>query len=597
MTKQIRNIAIVAHVDHGKTTLVDSLLKQSGLFRDNQETNERMMDSNDLEKERGITILSKCTSIMYNDVKINIIDTPGHTDFRSEVENVLSMSEGVVLLVDAKEGIMSQTKFVTKQAVANKLPILVVVNKIDRDNARSKEVQEEVLDFLFGLDENLLETPVLYGSGRMGIIMSDLDRAEKAISEEQGDIKELFDKIISEFPAPKVDDQGDFKMRVSIVDMDPYFGRILIGKVVSGSAKIGDKLYTVNKEGQQESFRLNNLFQLQGIKKIPTEQVFAGDIVAVPGSEKSSFNDTISTNKDTEPMEQIEIEPPTLSIEISANSSPIAGKCGDKLNARQIKERLKYEDTVNIGINVVENGDTCQVFGRGELQLSILVENMRREGYEFTVGAPQIEKKNGQEPYEEVIIDVPHEFIGIVGEKMRHRGGQMTEMIEYDDHVRLIFHIPSRLLLGYTSEFLSDTRGNGVLSKIFLKYDKECKNSSIRKNGVMLATEKGTVTAYALDKYKDRGMFFVEPGDIVYEGMIIGEHNRENDIAINIVKSKQLTNFRTTGSDGVTSLQNVMNMTFEKAITFINDQECIEVTPKYVKMRKKILNSSMRKKG
>lgn len=582
----IKNIAIIAHVDHGKTTLVDAIFKQSGLFRSNQNLDERVMDSNAIEKERGITILSKCTSIQWKDHTINIIDTPGHADFGSEVERVLSVVDGFILLVDSVEGVMPQTKFVLHKAMEAKLKPIVVVNKIDRSLARSLEVVDEVMDLLFSMDPDAIECPFFFASGRDGYASQDL---EKAPSTEN--IFELLDKIVDYFDDPKIIDDNKPRAIAFMKDRDLHFGNLLICKVCSGEFNVKDTAILVNSNGEEvEKKRITKLFKFTGISKKEVESVKAGDIAVFAGFEQGTVNYNFITDPQTSIIKGPEIDAPTIAVTVSVNNAPTSGKEGDKLTSKQIVDRLLAEASTNVGIKVQDFKESCEVMGRGELQLGIIMENMRREGFEFTVSSPRIILKevNGKkmEPLEEVIVDVDVPHMGSVIEKLNSRGGELKDTKEFNNAIRLIFHIPSRAILSYNSELISDTKGTGTMSKRLIDYIEYKGEIRIRNNGVLISTETGRVTAYALDKLKDRGIFFIKPGDQVYTGMIIGENSKGEDLAVNPVKAKHLTNMRASGKEEGIFLPPPRIMTLENAITYIQNGECIEITPKNIRLRK-----------
>lgn len=596
----IRNIAIIAHVDHGKTTMVDQMLRQSGTFSSHEQMTERVMDSGDLEKERGITILAKCTSIEYNGNRINIVDTPGHADFGGEVERVLSMVDGVILLVDAAEGPMPQTKFVLSKALALGLKPIVVINKIDRGDARPDEVLNEIFDLFVNLNANdeQLDFPVLYAVGRDGWCVRDL-------KDEHEDLKPLFDLITDYVKEPVVDKNAPFSMLATILDYNTYVGRILTGKVYSGKANINMPIKSISLEGKLvEKGRLTKMFLFRGIKKIPVEEVEAGDIISIAGLEATNVSDTICDISIEKPIESTPVDAPTMSIMISVNDSPFAGKEGTKVTSRLLRERLLAEQESNVAITVKEtkDSDSFEVGGRGELQLGVLIETMRREGYEMSVGKPRVlfhMDENGKklEPIEEVVIDVDDEYSGCVVEKLSKRKGDLKEMKPCGHgKTRLILLVPSRGLLGYQSEFMTDTKGTGVLNKIFHSYQEYKGDIQNLRKGVLISTDQGEAVPYALFNIQDRGMMFVAPHDKVYEGMIVGEHSRDNDIIVNVLKTKKLTNVRAAGSDENVILTPPVKMSLEQMITYINDDELLEVTPKSLRLRKKYLTASERKK-
>ncbi|MCE2991707.1 MAG: translational GTPase TypA [Candidatus Jidaibacter sp.] len=598
---EIRNLAIIAHVDHGKTTMVDSMLKQSGTFRDNQNVAERVMDCNDQERERGITILAKCTSMNYDGIKYNIIDTPGHADFGGEVERVLSMVDGVIILVDAAEGPMPQTKFVLSKALALGLRPIVVINKVDRPDRRIDEVLNEIFDLFISLDANdlQLDFPVLYASGRSGW-------ASVRDDETGEDLKPLFDLMKSHVPAPNVDKEAPFAMLTSILAADLYVGRILIGKVYAGTAKVGSTVKSINLEGKQiEIGKLTKLFGFKGIDRIPIEVAEAGDIVAIAGMEQTSVADTICDPVVEVPLRSTPIDPPTMAITISVNNSPLAGTEGTKVTSRMILDRLQKEAETNVAIslNISEGGESFEVGGRGELQLGVLIENMRREGFELSVSRPKVlfkRDENNQllEPIEEVFIDVDEAYSGTVVEQLSMRKGEMKDMRPSNGgKMRIIFHVPSRGLIGYQSEFKNDTRGTGTLNRIFHSYQAYKGDLVGRRNGSLISNSNGEAVAYALWNLEDRGIMFVGPKTKLYEGMIIGEHNRDNDLEVNPIKGKQLTNIRAAGSDEAVKLTPPKLFTLEETLSYINEDELVEVTPKNIRLRKRLLDPNARKRA
>ena len=602
LTMKIRNIAIIAHVDHGKTTLVDGLLGQSGTFDGHKEMTERVMDSNDQEKERGITILAKCTAVHYEGYKINIIDTPGHADFGGEVERVLSMVDGVVLLVDAAEGPMPQTKFVLSKALKLGLRPIVVINKIDRHDERHDEVLNEIFDLFCSLDadEKQLDFPVLYASGRNGWCVNEIE-------DERKDLKPLFNKVIEHVPEPSVDESAEFKMLATMLSADKFLGRFLIGKVYSGKAKVNQMVKALNLNNQKvEEFRLSKLFTHLGVQKIPADEIIAGDIVTIAGMTKATVSDTICDVSSEIGVQSTPIDPPTMSITLSVNDSPFAGQEGDKVTSRLIRDRLWREAESNVAIKVRDvgsGGESFELGGRGELQLGVLVETMRREGFELIVSRPKVlfkraEDKSILEPIEEVTIDVDDEFSGIVIEKLNMRKGDMQDMRQSGHgKTRIIYHIPSRGLIGYQSQFLTDTRGTGILNRIFNRYDSYRGKIESYRNGVMISTETGDAVAYALWNLEERGNILIKTGDKVYAGMIIGESAKENDMEVNPLKAKQLTNVRASGSDDAIKLTPPRIMTLEDMMAYILDDELVEVTPKSLRLRKKHLDSNSRKRA
>jgi len=602
MSKTLRNIAIIAHVDHGKTTLIDQMLRQSGSFRANQNVSERVMDSNDLEKERGITILAKCTSVDRGDVRINVVDTPGHADFGGEVERILSMVDGVVLLVDAAEGPLPQTKFVLTKALKLGIKPIVVINKVDRGDARPMEVHNEVFDLFAALDatEEQLDFPTFYASGRDGWASEDL-----AVKTDTLD--PLFDKIVSYVPAPDVDPEASFAMLATILEYDAFLGRILTGRIYSGTAKVGMPIKAMDLNGNVlEQGRLTKLLSFEGIKRVPVEQAVAGDIVAIAGIEKATVSDTLCDISVSTPVTSSPIDPPTMSVTVSVNDSPYAGQEGTKVTSRMIRERLFKESEGNVAIRVTEadTKDAFEVAGRGELQLGVLIETMRREGFELSVSRPRVLFKadpiTGEklEPIEEVVVDVDEEYTGVVVEKISLRKGEMTDMRPSGGgKTRVIFHVPSRGLIGYQSQFLTDTRGTGMINRIFHDYVPYKGDIEGRRNGALISTDTGEAVAYGIFNLQDRGIMFITTGDKVYGGMIVGEHNRDNDLEINVLREKQLSNVRSKGADEAIRLVPPMKMTMEQMISYIQDDELLEVTPKSLRLRKASLDANERKRA
>ncbi|MGE3691796.1 MAG: translational GTPase TypA [Novosphingobium sp.] len=602
----LRNIAIIAHVDHGKTTLVDQLFRQSGTFRDNQRIEERAMDSNDLEKERGITILAKCTSVEWpgqdgHPTRINIVDTPGHADFGGEVERILSMVDGVILLVDSSEGAMPQTKFVTGKALALGLKPIVVVNKIDRPDGRPQAVLDEVFDLFVSLEANdeQLDFPVLYASGRNGYASTDQDARS-------GDLKPLFDKIVEHVPAPAADVDGPFKFLVTLLDRDNFLGRILTGKVQSGTIKVNSPIHALDSAGKVvESGRASKLMAFRGLERVPVEEARAGDIISIAGLTQATVANTIADPAVTEPIQAQPIDPPTLSMRFAVNDSPMAGREGSKVTSRMIRDRLMREAESNVAIRVTESADkdSFEVAGRGELQLGVLIETMRREGFELGISRPRVlygEDEAGKrtEPYETVVIDVDDEHAGTVVEKIAQRKGEMTDMRPSSGgKTRITFSAPSRGLIGYHGEFLSDTRGTGIMNRLFEKYGPYKGPIEGRQNGVLISNGTGEAVGYALNMLEERGALFIGPQEKVYEGMLIGENAKPDDLEVNPMKSKQLTNFRSTGKDDAIRLTPPRVMTLEQAIAYIDDDEMVEVTPKSIRLRKAILCPHERKKA
>ena len=600
MSRDLRNIAIIAHVDHGKTTLIDSIMKQSGMFRDNQAVDERVMDSGDLEKERGITILAKPTSIQWGETRINIIDTPGHADFGGEVERVLHMADGVILLTDAAEGPMPQTKFVLGKALAQGLRPIVIINKIDRPDGRPEEVVDEVFDLFVSLDANdeQLDFPILYASGRDGWCVSDLDNPRENLSP-------LLDLILEHVPKPNVEEGKPFAMLATLLDSDPFLGRCLTGRVLHGSAKVNDTVKAINLGGDLvENGRLTKLMMFDGTERVPVTEVHAGDIICIAGLTKASVADTICDPSVAEPLASTPIDPPTMSVTISVNDSPFAGKEGKKVTSTMIRERLMAEAEVNVAITYTESADkdSFEIGGRGELQLGVLIETMRREGFELTVSRPKVlfQEESGQkmEPMEEVIIDVDEEYSSAVVDAMNRRKGEMLDMRSSGaGKTRLTFLAPSRGLIGYQSRFLTQTRGTGVMNRLFHSYAPYKGDVPQRRNGALISTDQGTAVAYAIFNLQDRGEMFIGHQTPVYGGLIVGEDNRENDLEINVLKGKQLTNVRASGSDDAVKLVPPRKMSLEDMMAYINDDELLEVTPESLRLRKKYLCPHERKKA
>ncbi|HEV2568505.1 translational GTPase TypA [Sphingomonas sp.] len=597
----LRNVAIIAHVDHGKTTLVDQLFRQSGTFRDNQRIEERAMDSNDLEKERGITILAKCTSVDWEGTRINIVDTPGHADFGGEVERILSMVDGVILLVDSSEGAMPQTKFVTGKALALGLRPIVVVNKIDRSDARVQEVLDEVFDLFVSLEANddQLDFPVLFASGRNGYASEDAEARE-------GTLAPLFNKIVEHVPAPKVDEDAPFSFLVTLLDRDNFLGRILTGRVNAGTVKVNQPIHALDMDGNViETGRASKLMTFRGLERVPVEEAKAGDIISLAGLTVATVANTIADTSVTTPIKAQPIDPPTLSMRFAVNDSPMAGREGTKVTSRMIRDRLFREAESNVAIHVTEaaDKDSFEVAGRGELQLGVLIETMRREGFELGISRPRVlfrdEGGQRQEPYETVVIDVDEEHSGTVVEKMSIRKAELTDMRPSGGgKTRITFSAPSRGLIGYHGEFLSDTRGTGIMNRLFEKYGPYKGPIEGRKNGVLISNGTGEAVAYALNALEERGVLFVDPGEPLYEGMIIGENAKPEDLEVNPLKSKQLTNFRASGGkDDAIRLTPPRRMTLEQAIAYIDDDEMVEVTPKSVRLRKRHLDPHERKRA
>ncbi|TAH32688.1 MAG: translational GTPase TypA [Alphaproteobacteria bacterium] len=595
----LRNIAIIAHVDHGKTTLVDQMLRQSGTFRENQNVAERVMDSNDLEKERGITIMSKVTSIIWKDTRINIVDTPGHSDFGGEVERILSMVDGVVVLVDAAEGAMPQTKFVVSKALKLGLKPIVLINKIDRSDARIDEVHHEVFDLFAALDatDEQLDFPLLYAVGRDGWAVANLNDTQR-------DLTALFDLILKHVPAPSVDENAPFSMLISMIEADNFLGRILTGRIYSGKVKVNDTLKSMKLNGEAvEQGRITKIQTFRGIERISVDEASAGDIIMIAGLPKTTVSDTVAAPSVAEPIKATPVDPPTLAMTFSVNNSPLAGREGSKVTSRMIRDRLFREAEGNVAIRVrdAEGGDAVEVSGRGELQLGVLIETMRREGFELSISRPKVllqkDEATGEtlEPYEEIMVDVDQEYSGVVVEKMAYRKSEMTDMRPSGGNkVRITFHGPARGMIGYHGEFLTDTRGTGIMNRSFKGYGPYKGQIGGRINGVMISREDGEAVAYALWNLEERGEILINPGDKIYKGMIIGEHSRDNDLDVVPNKAKQLTNIRTKAADEAIRLTPPRIMSLEDAIAYIQDDELVEVTPKSLRLRKKLLDMNDR---
>ena len=597
----LRNVAIIAHVDHGKTTLVDQLFRQSGTFRDNQRVEERAMDSNDLEKERGITILAKCTSVEWKGTRINVVDTPGHSDFGGEVERILSMVDGVILLVDSSEGAMPQTKFVTGKALALGLKPIVVVNKIDRPDGRPDEVLDEVFDLFVSLDahDEQLDFPTLYASGRAGY-------AGLTPEVRDGDLSVLFETIVSHVPPPHaVQEDAPFTFLATLLDRDNFLGRILTGRVQTGVLKLNQPIHALDMDGKVvEQGRATKIMAFRGLERVPVTEAHAGDIISLAGLTNATVSNTIADLSVSTPIQAQPIDPPTLSMRFAVNDSPMAGREGDKVTSRMIRDRLLREGESNVAIKVTEaeDKDSFEVAGRGELQLGVLIETMRREGFELGISRPRVLFRVGEngreEPYETVIIDVDDEHAGTVVEKMAIRKAEMTDMRPSGGgKTRITFSAPSRGMIGYHGEFLSDTRGTGIMNRLFEKYGPHKGAIEGRKNGVLISNGAGEAVAYALGPLEERGILFVSPGEPLYEGMIIGENAKPEDLEVNPMKSKQLTNFRSTGKDDAIRLTPPRRMTLEQAIAYIDEDEMVEVTPKSIRLRKRHLDPHERKRA
>ena len=598
---KLRNIAIIAHVDHGKTTLVDRLLQQSGAFRENQRVVERVMDSNDLEKERGITIMAKAASVAWRDYRINIVDTPGHADFGGEVERILSMVDGAIVLVDASEGPMPQTKFVVGKALKIGLRPIVAINKVDKPDARASEVVNEVFDLFAALDatDEQLDFPILYGSAKQGW-MAESPEGPK------DNMAPLFDLVIRHVPAPRIED-GSFRMLGTLLEANPYLGRIITGRVFAGSIRPNQAVKVLDRNGNVvEQGRVSKILAFRGIERAPIEEAEAGDIVAIAGLEKFNVADTLCAPEVVEPLQAQPIDPPTLSMTFLVNDLPFAGTEGDKVTSRVIRERLFKEAQGNVALRVEETpgSEAYVVSGRGELQLAILIETMRREGFELGVSRPKVvfkkDEESGEilEPIEEVVIDVDEDFSGVVVQKMSERKADMIEMRPSGgDRLRLVFHAPTRGLIGYQGELMTDTRGTAVMNRLFHSYSPWKGDITGRRNGVLISNDSGEAVAYAMWKLEDRGPMMIEPGVKVYRGMIVGEHTRYNDLEINVLKGKQLTNIRTHSKDEAVRLTPPIQMTLEKALAYVEDNELVEVTPKSIRLRKMLLDPNDRKRA
>jgi GTP-binding protein len=598
----IRNVAIIAHVDHGKTTLVDCLLKQSGTFRDNQQVAERAMDSNDLERERGITILAKATSVVWKGTRVNIVDTPGHADFGGEVERILSMVDGVVLLVDAAEGPLPQTKFVLGKALRLGLRPIVLINKVDRSDARPHQVHDEVFDLFSALDasDEQLDFPTLFASARQGWAATSLEAEHK-------DMEPLFDLILRHVPAPTIEADKPFRMLVTTLESDSFLGRILTGRIHSGVIKPNTILKALRRDGSEiEQTRITKVLAFRGLERVALDQAEAGDIVAIAGFKSATVADTICDQSVEWALPAQPVDPPTLAMNFMVNDSPLAGREGDKVTTRMIRARLMREAEGNVAIRVrdTDNTDSYEVAGRGELQLGVLIETMRREGFELAVGRPRVlfqtDSATGQrlEPIEEVVVDVDDAFTGVVVEQISQRKGELQDMRPSGaGKTRLVFHAPSRGLIGYHGEFLTDTRGTGVMNRIFNSYGPYRGPIAGRRNGALIANAEGTAVAYALWNLEERGPMFIDPGTAVYEGMMVGEHSRGNDLDVNVLKGKQLTNIRAAGKDEAVRLTPPRKMSLEQAITYIDDDELVEITPKSIRLRKRFLNPEDRKRA
>ena len=593
---ELRNIAIIAHVDHGKTTLVDELLKQSGTFAAHEEVADRVMDSMDLERERGITILAKNTAIQYGDIRINIVDTPGHADFGGEVERVLKMVDGALLLVDASEGPLPQTRFVLRKALEAGLKMMVCINKIDRPDARIQEVENEIYDLFIdlGADDEQIEFPLLYACARDGYCSLDADR-------QGSDLRPMFETIVETVPRPAGDPEAVPQFLVTQLDHDTYVGRLVIGRLYQGTLRARDELALIGADGEPRKVKVNQLFTYRGLKRIPVDSVEAGDIAAIAGIAELNIGDTLTSLDDPRPLPRVQVDEPTLGMTFSNNSSPLSGRDGKFVTARQIRERLQKEVLHNVAIQLEETGsaDSIKVLGRGELQLAILIEQMRREGYELCVSKPEVVTRevDGKvlEPYEVAALDFPEAFMGVVSEKMNLRRGRMLEMkMLGSGRVRVEYRVPSRGLIGFRGEYLNDTRGQGIMNTLFDGFDERAGYIPYRINGSLVADRSGQTTAYALFHLQPRGKLFVGVGVDVYEGMIVGENARENDINVNCCRAKQLTNFRSAGADEKLILAPPVQLTLEKAMEFIAEDELVEITPNHIRLRKKVLAKNKR---
>jgi GTP-binding protein len=596
--KDIRNIAIIAHVDHGKTTLVDAMLRQSGTFRENEQVRDRVMDSMDLERERGITIMAKNTAVRYREVKINIVDTPGHADFGGEVERVLKMVDGVMLLVDAAEGCLPQTRFVLRKALEARLPAIAVVNKIDRSDARPAEVVDEIYELFLDLDatDEQIEFPILYAVSRDGT-------AKRNLEDQSGNLQPLFEQIVESIPVPRELRRDSLQLLVANLDYNDYVGRLAIGRIFSGEIKIGDQIAVVKPDRSVQKTRVSQLYVFEGLKREPVERAGFGEIVALAGIENINIGDTITSFENPQPLPSIAVDEPTIAMIFGVNNSPFAGREGKFVTSRQLKERLDKEILGNVAIRVEETDspDQFKVSGRGELQLAILIEMMRREGYELQVSKPEAitRKVEGKllEPIEAVVIDCPDEFIGVITEALGRRKGQMTKMVNHGTgRVRLEFEAPSRGLIGFRNEFLTETKGTGLLNTMFLRWGEWQGSMRGRATGSLVADRQGDTTTYALYNLQERGMLFVRPGTKVYEGMIVGENARAVDLDVNAIKEKKLTNMRASTADEAMRLVPPKELSLEQALEFIADDELVEVTPQSIRLRKRVLAANQRPK-
>ncbi len=594
--EDIRNIAIIAHVDHGKTTLVDHLLRQSGTFRENQIVAERIMDSNDLEREKGITIMAKNAAVRWHDIKINIVDTPGHSDFGGEVERILSMVDGVLLLVDAAEGPLPQTRFVLRKALELHLTPIVVINKIDRSDARPAEVLDEILELFIslGADYDQLHFPIVYAVAKQG-------KSKKDPNGELQDLSPLFETIVEHIPSPKYNPENTLQVIITALDWSDYVGRIAIGRVHGGSIKLGDNVALVRTNGAIENQRITKMYSFEGVSRVEIQAATAGDIIAFSGVENVHIGDTIADPANPEPLPYVNIEEPTIAMYFMVNTSPFAGREGKHVTTPKIKDRLQKELRANISLRVedTDSPDVFKVAGRGELQLAILIETMRREGYEFAVSKPEVLFRRGEsgellEPIEHVMVDVPEAHVGSVIEILGRRKGELLNMTPNIDGIRVEFYVPARGLIGFRTEFLTNTRGEGIIHHTFYEYQSFKGALSGRSKGALVSMENGPATAYALEMVQERGVLFVAPGTEIYEGMVVGENAREDDMQVNPCRAKHLTNMRAAGSEGLVRLEAPRNMSLEQFIEFIEDDELLEITPQNIRIRKKILDTNLR---
>jgi GTP-binding protein len=601
---ELRNVAIIAHVDHGKTTLVDGILRQTGVFRSNADMQDRVLDSDDLERERGITILAKNTAVMYKNCKINIVDTPGHTDFGGEVERIMDMVDGALLVVDAFEGPMPQTRFVLQKALARRVQPIVLVNKIDRPDCRPLDVLDEVLDLFIdlGADEELLNYPVLYGAARLGIVASRLEDALASVKAGQGSVMPLLDTIVQYVPAPKGEAEAPLQMMVSTLDYDSYIGRIAIGRLHNGTLCRNEQV-AVTRGGTDKLQReiVSQLFIFENLKRVPKDKATVGEIVALAGMDNVEIGDTITSVEQPTPLPPLEVDQPTLMMLFRVNDSPFAGQEGKYLTSRHLKDRLEREKRVNVALRVqaTDSPDIFEVAGRGELHLSILVENMRREGYELAVSKPQVifhESDAGLlEPLERLVVDIPNEYMGVIMDNLGSRRGELLNMVQAgDSRIKLEFTVPTRGLVGFAPQFLTETKGNGVMHYTFQGYGPYRGDIPQRTNGSLVAWERGEATAYAINNIQDRGILFIRPGTMVYEGMIIGENSRESDLDVNIAKKKHVTNMRSATADIAPKIDEPRTFSLEEALAFVADDELVEITPRSIRLRKAVLDRSQR---